>query len=327
MNTAILQFASDTRRQPPKIKVTRKAHREAVETQLDLERLLAVALREQAGLFRALSRAMVEQARQAFAAGTGQILAPLFEGDTFARHIGRLTQVLAAGQALGWVRVNREAGLGRAEARIEKRAEFTEVLRDVATENAVRHLRSLPVVEASRWESYVQKYQRRAFTAAGVEQEAALRALRNLVADGLERGITASEFEREARVLMAGFQTRAGSLRTLWNTQIGQAMHEGREEAFRDPEVSRVLTHRLFDAMIDFRVRPNHRALDNGIARSDWPGWATYGPLLGFNCRCTVIGLTAARARRMIESGQGFDLAKQIPAGAGPDPGFIKRAA
>ena len=46
----------------------------------------------------------------------------------------------------------------------------------------------------------------------------------------------------------------------------------------------------------------------------------------GFNCRCTMIGLTAADAKRMLEKGAPFfDATKDISYG-GPDLGFIKFA-
>ena len=184
-----------------------------------------------------------------------------------------------------------------------------------AAETAVRLIRNMPVVGQPCWEE---------FKFSGVDQESGLKMLRNLMADSLERERTRKEFECDAQKLLLQFQLRAGNLRRLWNTVTGQALEDGRKYALSDPEVARVVSFRLFDAMIDFRVRPNHAALENGIAPGDWPGWATYSPPLGDECRCTLIGITAARARRMIASGESFDLTKSVPAGAGPDPGYKK---
>ncbi len=97
-----------------------------------------------------------------------------------------------------------------------------------------------------------------------------------------------------------------------------------RQRELRDPEVARFLTHWLYDAM-DEGPRPNHDALNGGIAPVDWPGWEIYAPPLGKGCMCDVSGITSAHARRMLESGEAFDLTKNMPAGAGPDPGWSRK--
>lgn len=97
---------------------------------------------------------------------------------------------------------------------------------------------------------------------------------------------------------------------------------KNRDELLNDPDVRRIVTHRLFDAIVDSDTRLNHLVLDRGIAPADWPGWKTYAPPLGRGCRCTLIAITDARAHAMIESGKGFDLTKGVPEGAGPDLGW-----
>jgi Phage Mu protein F like protein len=83
----------------------------------------------------------------------------------------------------------------------------------------------------------------------------------------------------------------------------------------------------MYDAILDNRTRPNHAALDKAIAPVEWEGW--YGPRglrspNGYNCRCTMVGLTAARAEILLASGAPyFDATKGIEYG-GPDVGFFK---
>ncbi len=170
----------------------------------------------------------------------------------------------------------------------------------------------------------MERQQLKAFQISGVSQKAALEAMRELIARSLEEGLSLAEFELRAGKLLRSFELSPARLRTIWNTNVGQSMARGREEELRDPEVRQVLGWRLFDAMNDQFVRDNHLALDNGVAPADWwdgPG-EEFKPLLGFNCRCVLLGITAARARRMIEAGEATDLTEGIPAGAGPDPGF-----
>lgn len=47
-----------------------------------------------------------------------------------------------------------------------------------------------------------------------------------------------------------------------------------------------------YSAVGDTRTRPAHLALNGRIYRYDDPFWATFYPPNGFNCRCTVIGLS-----------------------------------
>lgn len=89
-----------------------------------------------------------------------------------------------------------------------------------------------------------------------------------------------------------------------------------------DPETRRFLSHALFDAMVDGQTWRSHRALEGGIAPWDW--WETVGrdfiPPCGFGCRCALIAVTSSRAKRMIESGEAFDLTTGLPADVVPDP-------
>jgi len=305
----------------PEIRVTTRASKEAIDTQLDLEKMLAAAVFEQARYFSAISGELLAQAVRVFQGYGSLAAAESFTGPLW-EHIERTAAIFAATRVLGWVRIRKEVGLP-----LEKgRAEFAEVLHGIGVEDAVAYLRTLPVATQDEWRQLLRIHRQQAFTAAGVENKAALEALRNLVSEGLDKGWSGQQFETAAGDLLRKFQTEAGSLRTLWNTTTASAMAKGRAEMLDDPEVRKVVSHRLYDAILDFHTRPNHRALDGGIAPADWEGWGVYGPPNGFNCRCTVIGITAARANSMLASGRGFDLTEGIPAGAGPDPGFGKAA-
>ena len=305
----------------PEIRVTTRASKEAIDTQLDLEKMLAAAVFEQARYFSAISGELLIQAVVVFQRRGSLAAAEAFTGDLW-QHIERIAAIFAATRVLGRARIRKEVGLP-----LEKgRAEFAEVLHGIGVEDAVAHLRSLPVITQEDWRHLLRIYRQPAFTAAGVENRAALEALRDLVSKGLDKGWSGQQFEAAAEKLLRKFQTEAGSLRTLWNTTTASAMARGREEMLDDPEVKKVVSYRLYDAILDFHTRPNHRALDGGIAPAEWDGWGVYGPPNGFNCRCTLIGITAARANSMLASGRGFDLTEGIPAGAGPDPGFGKAA-
>jgi len=204
-----------------------------------------------------------------------------------------------------------------------------EVLRGIGVAEAIEHLRRLNIVTRAEWDRLAQAQQRAAFTAAGVENRAALEALRKLVTEGLDKAWGSAQFETAATKLLAHFQTEAGSLRTLWNTVTAKSMAAGRAEMLKDPEVLRVVPYQMYDAFLDAVTRPNHRALDGAIAPAEWDGWNFYGPPNGFNCRCNLVSLTRREGeRRLAAGGRFFDLRNGVPTvsapPAGPDPGWTK---
>ena len=98
-----------------------------------------------------------------------------------------------------------------------------------------------------------------------------------------------------------------------------------RQRELRDPKISRVLTHWIFHAMDQGPPHPDHKALNNGVAPVDWAGWEKYSPPLGEGCMCGISGVTTGRARRMLESGEAFDLTKNAPMELGPEPGWSRK--
>ena len=297
----------------------------------DLETLLGAAAIEQFLFLRGLAPALLEAAAAAFAGGQPLDFAPFdsAQGDFAARaksraHQERLARLYAAARALGLARVRLEAGLALISPQGRNHgAEFAEALKGVAPKDAIRYLERLPVIERSKWEQFIRQSQRQAFTVSGIEQKAALESLKSLIEESLRSGLTAEQFNRQAAELLKNFSLDARRLRTVWNTSVGNAMQQGREAAFEDPAVAALLTYGLFDALVDEVVRPNHEALEGAIAPRSW--WLEHGdliPLLGFNCRCQLLWITGAQARRMLEAGQGFDITAGIPATAGRDDGF-----
>lgn len=304
-----------------------RARRDTLEFWRDEVKLVRAALMAHAAFLARLRAGLIEEAKQAVRFGGATGLVEIPAGEVHAHGLA-LAQILAAAEMTGRLRTRNQARDESGSLPVipsgARDLQFTEVIpQNIPPAEIVAYIRALPAVERSRFESFVAKYERQAFTVSGIESERTLRALRNLIAESVEKGWSIARFEEEARRQLAALSSLGdGRLRTVWNMTVSNALREGRYSELRDPDVARLLTHFLFDAILDGRVRPNHAALENGIAPVDWPGWATYGDPLGFNCRCTRTAITAGRARRMIESGEGHDLTAAIPAGAGPDPGF-----
>lgn len=309
----------------PDIVVSRRASPEAIDTQLDLEKMLGAAVVEQARYFRALHGAFLKEALRTFDARRREVLAPYEEHEAANEHVGRVMKLFAATRLLGRLRVKKELDLPLALVK----KEFSEVLGQVGVEQAVAYLENLPVVTREEWLALLRDSHKAAFTASGVENTAALEALKKLVQQALAENWTRPEFEDKAEETLRVFESKAGSLRTLWNTTTSTAMMKGREDIFTDPDVRRFIPYWLYDAILDNRVRPNHAALDGAIAPIEWEKW--WGPRglrtpNGFNCRCTMVGLTKTRALKLIASGSPYFDATEGVSYGGPDFGFIKFA-
>jgi SPP1 gp7 family putative phage head morphogenesis protein len=306
----------------PDIVVSRRASQEAIDTQLDLEKMLGAAVVEQAKYFRAIHGSLMKMAITAFVNRHRSVHEPSDRTQMYS-HIERVTKLFAATRLLGRVRVKKELDLPTSVIKHT----FSEVLGQVGVDQAVAYLENLPVSTPEEWRRLIQEGGRAAFTAAGIESQAALEALKKLVAQALAENWTRPEFEDRATELLRTFETEAGTLRTLWNMTTSTAMQKGREDIFTDPEVQKSVPYWLYDAILDNRVRPNHAALDGAIAPISWERW--WGPRglrspNGINCRCTMVGLSVVRAKKMIESGAPyFDATEGIDYG-GPDFGFVK---
>jgi len=217
-------------------------------------------------------------------------------------------------------------GFARDENRM---AVFTETFpRSVSTDKLTAWIKSLPAVERAQWEAFIAKHQGQAFTMSGINQRKVLEDLRDLIARSLEARLTPEQFDRQARELLRNYQITGARLRTVWNQTVTNSIREARAQEVRDPEVRAAIPFAMYDAILDSRVRPNHAALEGGIARIDWwEGAGTdFAPPLGLNCRCQLIYMNSIRARKLLASGAPYrDLeAEGVPEGAGPDTGFVK---
>jgi len=326
----------------PEMRIPPHTRRETTEIQLDLETLLGAAVIEQALFFRSIRAELLEAGTWAYAT---QRPATFSFGVPIPQHaIERIARLLAAARLLGAAQIRTRAGLqvpqphpglrdsGRfsgVAARKKPGSEFAEVLGRVPPAGAIEFLRKLNVFTRRQWEAAIASQRDQAFRIAGVNQKAALESMRELIARSLESGLSPQQFQRAAQDLLRNFQLSPSRLRTVWNTNVGQALARGREEELRDPAVAAILGFRLFDAMNDQFTRFNHAELDGAIAPASW--WdaegAEFKPLLGFNCRCVLLAIPQVRAEKLLaQGGIYFDATQGVPSEAGPDAGFRSAA-
>jgi SPP1 gp7 family putative phage head morphogenesis protein len=185
--------------------------------------------------------------------------------------------------------------------------------------------RILKLIGMSRnaFDGLAQRYKMQAFTIAGVSDVRLIEQIKQALADVLEKGGTAQDFESAVNALTdkAGVDRLALSqIDTVFQTNVQTAYQNGRFEQLTDPAVMAALPFWVYRTAGDDRVRPAHAALDGFAAKVGDPVWRRIYPPCGFNCRCTVTG-EGPDDVPTIASTPGL---ARIPAGAlnVPDPGF-----
>lgn len=168
----------------------------------------------------------------------------------------------------------------------------------------------------------------RAFTAARIAGEHALRDLQDSVGRALFSGQTLREwlsgdYERIAARYGRPGATRAAYEDMLFRTNQQAAVMAGRYTETFSPEWMEMAPYWQYLAIDDGRTRAEHRALDGKVFRKDDPMARRYLPPTGFNCRCTVLELTAedVRAERLdVMNGAGIPFLEHEGRPIGPPP-------
>ena len=135
-----------------------------------------------------------------------------------------------------------------------------------------------------------------AVSVAGLASLEQIRFVVDKLADVLEKGGTFKSFQDAVRAGGVDVNLPTHRLENIFRTNIQAAYSRGRWEQQMRARGSR--PYLMYDAINDSRTRPAHAAMDNIIRRWDDPFWATHYPTNGYRCRCTVISLTEAQAKK-----------------------------
>ncbi|MBZ0222299.1 MAG: phage head morphogenesis protein [Dokdonella sp.] len=154
---------------------------------------------------------------------------------------------------------------------------------------------------------------------AGLDQvQAVIDSLRAALAEG-------QSFATWKKAMLAAghdFGLTPAHLETIFRTNLQSWYAAGRAEQIQ--RLKSDFPYLRYSAILDARVRPAHATLDGLILPVDHPLWRSHLPPWSWNCRCTVIPMTAAAAEDAIgkarEAGRAID---QIPHGvAMPEPSW-----
>ncbi|MCA0303487.1 MAG: minor capsid protein [Proteobacteria bacterium] len=159
-----------------------------------------------------------------------------------------------------------------------------------------------------------------AFTVAGVSRLDVLQDVRSAVDEAVSDGSTFAEFKQAVRQKLASKGwwgpvqvkdpatgetktvdlSRSRRLRTIFDTNLRTAYAAGHWQRLqRNKDIMPFLR---YSAVLDSRTRPMHRRWGDPkfpvILPVEHPWWQTHLPPNGWNCRCTVVPMTAAQVDR-----------------------------
>lgn len=156
-------------------------------------------------------------------------------------------------------------------------------------------------------------------TVSGLASLDQVQAVIDSMRTALEQGQSFGAWKKALLASGQDFGLPAHRLETIFRTNVQSWYAAGRAEQIQ--RLKEDFPYLRYSAILDARVRPDHAALDGIILPVDHPFWKSRTPPWGYNCRCSVIPMTARQAERAIasarEEGRTID---QLPADLPPVP-------
>lgn len=189
----------------------------------------------------------------------------------------------------------------------------------VGFEEALDFFRDKLSITKDDWLALTEAARQKAFTVAGVAQLDLIADVWKALDKAIDEGTTLADFKKDIGARLEGawkgtVENPAWRMETIFRTNVQSAYAAGRYAQATDPEVLGDRPYWLFDAVLDTRTTDVCRLCDGTILPADDPWWKNHLPPLHFNCRSTIITLSAEQAGEM-----GVSVTKPK---ADPDEGF-----
>jgi SPP1 gp7 family putative phage head morphogenesis protein len=187
---------------------------------------------------------------------------------------------------------------------------------DLPPEEALKYFRQKGLTKGFDYRDVEREEHAAGFTVAKMMDLDLLSDTRAAVDDALAKGQTFGEFKAGLEPMLQqrgwwGIQqvhddqtgedvfAELGSprrLRTIFDTNLSTAYAAGSWSQIEDN--AEEAPYLMYDAILDDRTRPEHRAWDGTVLRYDDPWWGDHTPPCGYNCRCSVIQLSGEEVKR-----------------------------
>ena len=165
-------------------------------------------------------------------------------------------------------------------------------------EEAIQYALSRKVVLPADYYSKFTALQRsQSVSIAGLAQLNQIKHVIDAVNDSLVTGKTFKDFQDAVRSGDASIDLPEYRLDNIFRTNLQVAYNRGRWD--QQERVALTRPYLMYSAINDSRTRPTHLALNGIILHRDDKFWLTHYCPLGYRCRCTIISLTEAQARKL----------------------------
>lgn len=207
--------------------------------------------------------------------------------------------------------------------------------------DAIAFMRGKGATVTGSWAEWLDGQHARAFTVANVAKLDVVSDIQDSLVKALQEGTTFEAWKRDLipTLQRKGWWRREGTaeqlqaagrvdpatgelakgltphrLATIYKTNMQTAYMAGRHDQM--VAQARLRPYWQYVAVLDGKTRPTHRAMNGRIFRFDDPGWRSFYPPCGFNCRCRVSNLSQREVDRdglVVESTAGRLSNVQVP--------------
>jgi len=171
-----------------------------------------------------------------------------------------------------------------------------------------------------------------AFMVAGAMKASLLSDLHKAVRSAIADGTTLAQFRQDfdATVAKHGWDYQGGRnwrSRVIFETNVRQSYHAGREAQMADPELKARRPYALYKHGDSTHPRPEHLAWDGLVLPVDDPWWNTHSPQNGWGCKCKKFLLNdrdvARRGLTVSGHAPEIEWEEQVVGARGPSPRVV----
>ncbi len=151
------------------------------------------------------------------------------------------------------------------------------------------------------------------FVVAGASKMVLIEDLQASITKMIDEGLTIAQFRKEFDEIVArhGWDYKGGRnwrTRVIYETNLRQSYHAGREAQMADPALRKRRPYGLYRHGGSSDPRPHHLAKDGWVIPLDDPFWDTWSPQNGWGCTCKKFAISARDVERM-----GLTVMEQAP--------------
>ncbi|SDK31669.1 PBECR2 nuclease fold domain-containing protein [Billgrantia gudaonensis] len=195
------------------------------------------------------------------------------------------------------------------------------------------YLREQVAVPTRTWTDIYGAEHDQAFMVAGASRQAIVEDFQRSIRRVIEEGGTIADFRRDFDDIVKrhGWSyrgSRGWRSRLIFETNLMQSYHAGREAQMADPELRRLRPFGLYRHGGSDDPRPEHLAHDGKVVPLDDPWWDVWSPKNGWGCSCKKYMISREQAERegytVSEQGPEIDWEERTVGENGPSPRTVR---